>query len=63
MTKVKDMTKDELEQFVENKIVEVFGDPDHGLQVKEEFIRKLEKRLKSKTKKRIPHKEVLKNIG
>ncbi len=58
MPKVRDMSIDDLEHFIEQKLLEVLGDPDAGLQLKEAFRRKLEERLK-KPSKRIPHQEVL----
>ncbi len=58
MPKVRDMSIDDLERFIEQKLLEVLGDPDSGLQLKEDFRRKLEERLK-KPSKRIPHQEVL----
>ncbi len=60
--KVKEMTTDELEQFIEQKVVELLGDPDSGLKLRPEFRKKLRLRLK-KTGKRIPHSEVLKKFG
>ncbi len=57
MPKVKDMSIDDLEQFIEQKLLEILGDPDSGLQLKEELRTKLEQRLK-KSSKRIPHEEV-----
>jgi len=62
MPKVKQMTIDDIEQLIEQKFLEIVGDPDSGLQLKEEFRVKLEQRLK-KSSKRIPHKEVLKRFG
>jgi len=56
------MTTDELEQFIEQKVVELLGDPDSGLKLRPEFKRKLQLRLKN-TAKRIPHSEVLKKFG
>ena len=61
MPKVRDMSIDDLEHFIEQKLLEVLGDPDSGLQLKEEFRSKLEERLK-KPSKRIPHQEVLKRF-
>jgi hypothetical protein len=62
MPQVKDMSIDDLEHFIEQKLLEVLGDPDSGLQLKEEFRRKLEERLKEPSK-RIPHQEVLKRFA
>lgn len=57
--KIKDMSVNDLEQLIEHKLLEILGDPDSGLQLKKEFKRKLEQRLK-KPSKRISHEEVLK---
>lgn len=62
MPQVKDMSIDELEHFIEQKLLEVLGDPDSGLQLKEEFKKKLEERLKEPSK-RIPHQEVIKRFA
>jgi hypothetical protein len=62
MAKVKEMTVDELEQFIEHKVVEMLGDPDAGLPLKPAFRKKLESALK-KPSKRVPHHEVLKHFG
>jgi hypothetical protein len=58
MAKLKDMSIDELEHFIEQKLLEVLGDPDSGLQLSEEFKKKLQERLQTPSK-RIPHEEVL----
>lgn len=60
--KIKDMSVNELEQLIEHKLLEILGDPDSGLQLKKEFKRKLEQRLK-KSSKRISHEEVLKRFA
>jgi len=62
MAKVKAMTTAELEEFIEQKVVELLGDPDSGLKLRPEFKKKLQLRLK-KSAKRIPHQEVLKKFG
>ena len=62
MTKLKDISIEDLEQLIENKFIEIIGDPDSGLQLKKEFKTRLEKRLK-KPAKRIPHQEVLKKLA
>ena len=61
MSKVKDLTINDLEQLIEHKLLEILGDPDSGLQLKEEFKNKIEQRLK-RPSKRIPHHEVLKRF-
>ncbi|MGA2669893.1 MAG: hypothetical protein ABSF21_00495 [Dehalococcoidia bacterium] len=62
MTNVKDLTIDELEYLIEQKILEVLGDPDSGLELKEEFRQELKRRLESSSS-RIPHHEVVSRIG
>jgi len=62
MIKVKDLTMEELEYLIEQKILEVLGDPDSGLELKEEFREELKIRLSSPSKK-ISHEEVLKKFG
>jgi len=62
MTKVKDLTIDELEYLIEQKIFEVVGDPDSGLELKEEFKEELKERLKNPSRK-ISHEEVAKRLG
>ena len=62
MPKVKDMSIDDLEQLIEHKLLEILGGPDSGLQLKKEFKRKLEQRLK-KPSERISHQEVLKRLA
>jgi hypothetical protein len=54
MAKVKEMTVEKLEQFIENKLVELVGDPDSGLKLKPAFKKKLRQRL-TKPSKRISH--------
>lgn len=51
------MSIDNLEQFIEQKLLEILDDPDSDQQLKEEFRTKLEQRLK-KSSKRIPHEGV-----
>ncbi len=46
MEKVREMTVDDLEQFIERKLVEIIGDPDSGLKLKPAFKQKLKHRLK-----------------
>jgi len=62
MLKVKDLSIDELEHLIEQKILEVLGDPDSGLGLKDEFKKKLRERLK-KSSKRTTHAEVIKAVG
>ena len=62
MTNVKDLTIDELEYLIEQKILEVLGDPDSGLELREGFEQELRRRLENPLS-RIPHDEVVKRIG
>lgn len=45
MPNINNMTMDDLEQLIEYKLVEIFGNPDSGLELKKEFKAKLEERL------------------
>ena len=62
MSKVKDLSMEDLEHLIEQKILEILGDPDSGLELRDEFKRKLRERLE-KPSKRISHKEVLERFG
>ena len=62
MTKVKDLTIDELEYLIEQKILEVLGDPDSGLELREEFKEELKGRLENPSR-RISHQEVVNRVG
>ena len=62
MAKVKDLTIDELDQLVEQKILEILGDTDSRLELREEFKQELKERLQNPSK-RIPHGEVVKRLG
>jgi len=62
MTKIKDLTIDDLEYLIEQKVLEILGDPDAGLELSEESKEELRKRLKSSSR-RISHEEVLKRFG
>ncbi len=59
---VKDLSLEDLEHLIEQKILEVLGDPDSGLELREEFKRKLRERL-GKPSKRVSHNEVLERFG
>ena len=62
MTQVKDLTIDELEYLIEQKILEVLGDPDSGLELREEFRQDLKRHLENPSR-RISHQEVVSRIG
>ena len=51
-----------LEALVEQKILEVLGDPDSGLELKKSFVAELQKRMKKK-QKFIPMSAVAKKYG
>jgi len=54
--------KKNLENLVEQKILEFFGDPDSGLALKKSFLTMLNKRMR-KTQKLTSHSAVLKKYG
>jgi len=62
MRTVRDLTIDELEGLIEQKILEVLGDPDSGLELKEEFKQELKRRLENPSHT-ISHHEVVSGIG
>ena len=62
MARTKEMTVDDVELIVEQKMLEIIGDPDAGLHVTKKFKTKLEQRLK-KPSKSISHEEVLTQPG
>ena len=62
MNKIKGITINDLDQIIEEKVIELLGDPDSGLQLKKEFKTELERRLKKPSKK-ISHSEVLKKFA
>lgn len=62
MAKAKAMTADDVEQLIEQKLLEIIGDPDSGLHLKKEFKASLQQRLKKPTK-RISHEEVLRRFA
>ncbi len=51
-----------LENIVEQKILEFFGDPDNGLTLKKSFLANLKKRMQ-RPQKLTPHSEVIKKYG
>jgi hypothetical protein len=58
MVSIKDLTIDDLQYLIEQKVLEILGDPDAGLEMKNEFKEELRKRLKSPSR-RTSHEEVL----
>ncbi len=57
MSKLKDLTVDDLERLIEQKMLEFFGDPDSGLVLRAEFREELQSRLKNPRQK-VAHQEV-----
>ena len=51
-----------LGELVEQKILEFFGDPDAGLELKKSFLNKLRANMR-KNQKLTPHADVLKKYG
>jgi len=62
MPKVSDLSMDDLEHLIEQKVLEILGDPDSGLELTDEFKKKLRERLE-KPSRRISHEEVLNRFG
>ncbi|MFY9303704.1 MAG: hypothetical protein WAO75_10360 [Atribacterales bacterium] len=62
MPKVKDLSMDDLEYLIEQKVLEILGSFDSGLELTDEFKKKLAERLK-KPSRRISHEEVLEEFG
>ncbi|MDP2919214.1 MAG: hypothetical protein Q8O43_03225 [Dehalococcoidia bacterium] len=65
-TRVKELTTEELrlliQDAIEEKLQEMLGDPDAGLEVRPEIIAQL-KAQKTTRKKRIPMREVAREFG
>jgi hypothetical protein len=62
MTKLSDLTVEYLEELIEQKLLEIVGDPDSGLHLEKCFKEKLERRLRNAPRK-VSHDEVLKKFG
>ncbi len=62
MKNINQLTLDDLENLIAQKILEILGDPDTSLELTEEFKKELRDRL-AKPSKRIPHQEVMKRFG
>jgi hypothetical protein len=62
MAEIKNMSTDDLEHFIEQKLLEILGDPDAGLPLREGFKKELQERLQTPSK-RVSHEEVLKKFG
>ena len=59
---IDESTMNELEDLIEQKLLELLGDPDSGLELKPEFRKKLKMRLK-KASPRTSHQEVMKRFA
>ena len=62
MPKNSAIAREDLENMIETKILEILGDPDAGLELREEFKVKLRERL-SRTPRVVSHEEVSKELG
>jgi len=62
MRKNSAIAREDLENMIETKILEILGDPDAGLELREEFKAKLRERMGG-TPRIISHEEVLKELG
>ena len=62
MSMLKDLTVDDLEHLIEQKVLELLGDPDAGLELKPEFKEELNRRLKSQGVAK-SHQEVIKKFA
>jgi len=62
MKTINQITIEELENLIEQKIIEILGDPDTNLELREDFKEKLKARLASRSK-RSSHEEVMKRFG
>ncbi len=56
------LTKNEIELLIEQKVLELLGDPDSGLQITKAFQEKLTERLKNLSET-ISHSEILKKYA
>jgi hypothetical protein len=62
METISQLSIEDLENLIEQKIIEILSDPDTSLGLREEFRNELKDRL-AKRMKRIPHQEVMKRFG
>jgi hypothetical protein len=62
MSKDNAIARDDLEHMIETKILEILGDPDSGLELREEFKAKVRER-QSRVSPMVSHEEVLKELG
>jgi len=62
METINQISIEDLENLIEQKVIEILGDPDTVLGLREDFREELNGRLASRSK-RIPHREVIKRFG
>ena len=62
MSKNNAIAREDLENLIETKILEILGDPDAGLELREEFKAKLCER-QGRASRSVSHEEVLKELG
>ena len=62
METINQITIEELENLIEQKIIEILGDPDTNLELREDFKEELKTRLANRSK-RASHQEVMKRFG
>ncbi|MBU0699617.1 MAG: hypothetical protein KKE59_09380 [Proteobacteria bacterium] len=62
METINQITIEDLENLIEQKIIEILGDPDTNLELREDFKAELKARLASSLK-RVSHQEVMKRFG
>ena len=56
------LSLNDLNNLIEQKILEILGDPDYGLELREDFKKEISKRLRGKSRK-IVHEEALEKFG
>jgi len=62
MATINQISIEELENLIEQKIIEILGDPDTNLELREDFKEELKTRLANRSK-RASHQEVMKRFG
>ena len=62
MSKIIDLTVDDLEHLIEQKVIELLGDPDAGLELRQDFKEELSRRMKNRGVT-ISHQEVIKKFA
>jgi len=62
MSILKDLTLDDLENLIEQKVMELLGDPDAGLELRQDFKEELGRRMKNRGVT-ISHQEVIKKFA